>query len=61
VVEHAFPRVVGGNSEAATSAEDLGCSNTRKTTPGMRMSEVFRLMTPPSQSNETKIRNQTSQ
>jgi hypothetical protein len=41
VVEHAFPRAVSGDSEAATRPERVDCRNMRK--PALRtcMTEIF--------------------
>jgi len=41
VVEHAFPRAVGGDSEAATRAEKVDWRNMRKKAPRTYMSEIF--------------------
>jgi hypothetical protein len=62
VVEHVFPRAVGGESEAVTRAESVDWRNMRKTAVRTCMSEIFRRVTcPPHSTAKTRIRNQTSQ
>jgi len=41
VAEHAFPRAVGGDSEAATRAESVDWRKMRKTALRTRMTEIF--------------------
>jgi hypothetical protein len=61
VVEHAFPRAVGGDSEAATRTKRVDWRNMRKMALRTCIGEIFRRVTSAPQLTETTIRNQTSQ